>query len=59
MRSSIKLQPTSLPETLHREWSQPAATDATDTGDEHPVRGILVGCGVSLAFWLAILVFVL
>jgi hypothetical protein len=59
MRTSIKLQPTSLPEALHPDWSQPVATDATDTADEHPVRGILVGCGVSLAFWLAILIFVL
>jgi len=30
-----------------------------DVADERPMRGILLGCGISLAFWLGILIFVL
>jgi hypothetical protein len=60
MRSSMKLESITLPEALEPEWSEAARIDgANDVADERPMRGILLGCGISLAFWIGILLFVL
>lgn len=56
MRSSVKLRPAVSPETFQ---PRPEAPSIERPGaDAHAVRGILVGCGISLAIWLVILVFV-
>jgi len=60
MRSSMKFEPITLPKVLEPEWTEAAQIEsAKDVADERPMRGILLGCGISLAFWIGILLFVL
>jgi hypothetical protein len=60
MRSFMKFESITLPKALEPEWTEGVQIDgAKDVPDERPMRGILLGCGISLAFWLGILIFVL